>query len=188
MHADYLPISYLNDFIFCPRSIYNHQLYSNFDETLYNDIPQKVGKNTHAALDSKTYSDRQEILQNHEVYSDKYQLFGKIDQFNTRTGVLTERKSNITTIYDGYIFQLYAQCFGLREGGFAVNKLELYDYAHNKKYPVALPEDDPCRLQAFEDLLERIDDFSLLEEGFVANPRKCARCIYRLLCDAAAVC
>ena len=32
---DYVRISNLNDLLFCPRSIYFHNLYSDFDETLY---------------------------------------------------------------------------------------------------------------------------------------------------------
>lgn len=36
----YIPISFLNDFIFCPRSIYFHQLYGRSSESLYHSTDQ----------------------------------------------------------------------------------------------------------------------------------------------------
>jgi CRISPR-associated exonuclease Cas4 len=181
---NYMPISYINDFIFCPRSIYNHQLYQNRDELLYQGEKQTEGKAAHEKIDTKTYSVKKNILQNFEVYSSKYQLFGKIDVFDTDKGLLTERKNNIKTIYDGYIFQLYAQYFGLTEMGYKVEQMALYDFTKNKMYPIDLPIDNVVLLQKFETTLEAISRFSLLKKGFVANKFKCEKCIYNLLCDA----
>ncbi len=179
-----MPISYINDFIFCPRSIYNHQLYHNRDEILYQGEKQTEGKAAHEKIDTKTYSVKKQILQNFEVYTSKYQLFGKIDVFDTDKGLLTERKNNIKTIYDGYIFQLYAQYFGLTEMGYKVEQMALYDFTKNKMYPIDLPIDNEVMLQKFETTLEVISRFSLLKKGFVANKFKCEKCIYNLLCDA----
>ena len=49
-------ISYLNDFIFCPVSIYFHKLYGAMDKTLYQSSFQIDGTNAHKAIDSKKYS------------------------------------------------------------------------------------------------------------------------------------
>lgn len=89
---NYLPISYINDFIFCPRSIYNHQMYQNRDEMLYQGEKQTEGKVAHQKIDDKEYSDKKNILQNFEVYSSNYKLFGKIDVYDIEKRFLIERK------------------------------------------------------------------------------------------------
>ena len=38
---DYIAISTLNDFIFCPYSIYLHNVYMETDESVYHATPQK---------------------------------------------------------------------------------------------------------------------------------------------------
>ena len=52
---NYIPISYINDFIFCPRSIYNHLMYHNRAELIYQGEAQTEGKDAHQKIDSKTY-------------------------------------------------------------------------------------------------------------------------------------
>ena len=101
----YITLSYLNDFIFCPRSIYFHQLYAGFNEQLYKQKPQVAGTEAHSSIDNKTYSTRNDVLMGIEVFSTKYNIVGKIDVFDCKTGKLTERKRAIKKIYDGYIFQ-----------------------------------------------------------------------------------
>lgn len=59
----YIPISFLNDFIFCPRSIYFHQLYGKSDESLYHSTDQSEGKAAHATVDAKTYTTAKKVLQ-----------------------------------------------------------------------------------------------------------------------------
>jgi hypothetical protein len=181
---NYIPISYINDFIFCPRSIYNHQMYQNRDELLYQGEKQKEGKAAHQKIDNKEYSDKKNVLQNFEVFSARYHLFGKIDVFDVDKGLLTERKNNIKTIYDGYVFQLYAQYFGLSEMGFNVEKMALYDFTKNKVYPIDLPQNNKLMFDKFEKTLNEMANFSLLRENFSANISKCEKCIYNLLCDA----
>ena len=56
-------ISYLNDFIFCPLSIYFHKLYGEIDKTLYQTTFQINGTNAHKAIDNRTYSAKSNILQ-----------------------------------------------------------------------------------------------------------------------------
>ena len=66
------------------------------------------------------------MLQGIGIYCEKYNLVGKIDVFDTKSGILTERKKKVTKIYDGYVFQIYAQYFSLIEMGYKVVKLHLY--------------------------------------------------------------
>ena len=41
---DYIAISTLNDFIFCPYSIYLHNVYMEMDEGVYHAVPQTRGR------------------------------------------------------------------------------------------------------------------------------------------------
>ena len=180
----YLPIAYLNDFIFCPRSIYFHQLYGRTEQRLYQSTDQTKGKAAHQAVDRRTYSTSKHIFQGMEVYSHTYQLGGKVDVFDSKKGELVERKKRIKVIYDGYIFQLYAQYFCLIDMGYQVKTMKLYSMDDNKNYPIDLPENNTDMKQSFVQLLEKMRLFCL-EAPFSANPKKCMRCIYRELCDEA---
>ena len=53
MIDDYIAISTLNDFIFCPYSIYLHNVYMDTDEGLYHAIPQTRGKIAYQSIDWK---------------------------------------------------------------------------------------------------------------------------------------
>ena len=178
----YLPISYLNDFIFCPRSIYFHQLYGKVDTRLYQTTDQVNGKAAHKTLDSKTYTTAKTVLQTIEVFSDKYGIGGKIDSYDQQKKLLVERKRKITTIYDGYIYQLYAQYHCLTEMGYQVEKIKLYSLIDNKSYPIAKPEDDPERQQGFEALIQNIKHYQLADPPNL-NKNKCEHCIYSPMCD-----
>jgi CRISPR-associated protein Cas4 len=78
---NYIKLSTLNDFIFCPKSIYYHNLYYGYDKKLYQEEVQIAGSIAHESIDNKTYSTSSNVLQNLEVYSEKYKIAGKIDQF-----------------------------------------------------------------------------------------------------------
>jgi len=41
---DYIQITKLNDFIFCPYSIYFHSIYQNYNERVYHGSAQVAGK------------------------------------------------------------------------------------------------------------------------------------------------
>ena len=178
----YIPISFLNDFIFCPRSIYFHQLYGNREQVTYQNRTQIEGRQAHRTIDEKKYSTRKEILQGLSVYSDKYNIHGKIDTFDTKSGVLIERKKLIKNIYDGYVFQLYAQYYCLIEMGYVVKRLRLYSMDTNKSYPIPLPKEDLNMKNNFLELINKINKFDL-RDHFQANPNKCIHCIYSSLCD-----
>jgi CRISPR-associated protein Cas4 len=179
----YIPISFLNDYIFCPRSIYFHQLYGHLNTELYQQTAQVAGTEAHAAVDEGRYSTRATVLQGLEVYSERYGLCGKIDTFDTRTGKLTERKRKIDVIYDGYMLQVYAQCHALREMGHTVRKINFYDMSRNKVHPVPLPEDHPAMQEKLEEVVEGLRNFDLEAPGFEPVLAKCQNCIYSNLCD-----
>ena len=177
----YLCITQLNDFIFCPRSIYFHNIYQqNFDQNTYQRTWQKKGLAAHNCIEQQSYSSRKTILQGTTVYSEQYDLLGKIDTFDTVSGELTERKYSITAVYDGFRYQLFAQYYALSEMGYSVKSMKLYSSKNNKTYPVNIPGD--VEKHCFENLLHDIRSFSLKPE-FRQNQRKCVHCIYNRLCD-----
>jgi len=180
----YIQIAQVNDFIFCPRSIYFHGIYNGAEKNTYDSHYQVAGTNAHKSIDRKTYSTRADVLQGIEIFCEKYNLCGKIDIFDIKSGTLTERKKAIKQIYDGYIFQVYAQYFALTEMGYIVNKIHIYDISHNKNYPLMLPRDNPEMYQKFEKTIEDMAHFDLDAE-FIPNPQKCGHCIYANLCDKA---
>ena len=174
-------ISNINDFIFCPVSIYFHNLEVENDILIQTDN-QINGTFTHQSIDKNKYSSKKAILQGISIYSEKYKLIGKIDIFNIETGVLTERKRKVTRIYDGYVFQLYAQYFCLTEMGHIVKKMQVYSIKDNKTYNVAMPLEDTEMLSAFLKTLNDIEKFRF-DKFTQTNTAKCANCIYEELCS-----
>ncbi len=180
----YIKITQLNDFVFCPRSVYFHELYGNIAKEYYHTDMQRNGTAAHASIKYKNYSTRKNILQGVDVYSEKYGLQGKIDLFDIEKGLLTERKKKIKVIYDGYVFQLYAQYFALKEMGYKIQTIRFYSMDDNKVYPIPKPEENTVMLEKFEKIIEDIYSFDL-NTPFTPNTNKCAHCIYSELCDYA---
>ena len=87
------------------------------EKSIYQAKSQTEGLNAHKAIDNKDYTDKKTILQGINVYCSEFNLIGKIDIFDIEKGLLTERKNKIIKIYDGYIYQLYAQYYALKEMG-----------------------------------------------------------------------
>lgn len=174
-----IPITTLNDFTFCPRSIYFHGVYSHFSEMHYKARPQKRGTFKHQASDDGTYSSRRKYLQGMEVSSSQYGLVGKIDIYDREEKVLIERKAKITTIYPGYILQLCGQIVCLEEMGFPVEKTLLHSLEDNKRYPYEIGEKD---WEYFFEVLENIREFSIESSQPIENTKKCSMCIYKSLC------
>ena len=100
-----IKISNLNDFIFCPRSIYFHNLYFDIEEKIFSGYNQLVGKMAHKNIDEKKYSSRKDILQGINVFSEELGIIVRIDLFDLAKNELIERKNKISTIYDGYFFR-----------------------------------------------------------------------------------
>lgn len=101
MEEDYISISTLNDFIFCPYSIYLHNVYMESDEGLYHATPQTRGRNAHETIDTKKASNRAGDLQSLPIMSEKYKLMGKIDLYRSKDKILIESLHNIqNSLYD----------------------------------------------------------------------------------------
>ncbi|HMT00918.1 MAG TPA: type V CRISPR-associated protein Cas4 [Candidatus Absconditabacterales bacterium] len=178
---NYIRISNLNDFIFCPKSIYFHELYQKYDEQIYKDTPQVAGTQAHEAIDLKKYSTSKNILQSLSVYSEKYNIAGKIDLYDADKQLLIERKKKISKIYDGYRYQVYAQYFCLQEMGYPVCEIKIHSLVDNKSYDIPIPNEQETA--EFENLLEKYRKFNLSDPKFAQNPEKCKMCIYNQLCD-----
>ena len=161
---DYISISTLNDFIFCPYSIYLHNVYMESDEGLYHATPQTRGKITHETIDKKKASNRADDLQALPIFSER----------------LIERKDNLKQIFQGQIYQLWAQYLCLVEMGYAVQTLAFYEISTNKMIPVDIPNDEGLR--GFELFLERYRLYDPTAP-LATNKNKCRHCIYCNICD-----
>lgn len=84
-------------------------------KTLYQGKSQINGAKAHETIDIKTQSNDKKFIYAKEVYCERYNLMGKIDCYDIEKEILIERKKKISTIYDGYIYQLYAQYFAILE-------------------------------------------------------------------------
>lgn len=179
---DLILISNLNDFIFCPASIYFHGLYGNADKLTYQSAYQINGTKAHENVDAGKYSTRKNIITALDVYSQEYGVVGKIDIYDKDKKMLIERKKHVSVVYDGYVFQLYAQCFSLREMGYDVKKLRIHSIDDNKNYEIACPEDDSNMMKKFCSLVNKMRIFDL-EKFQQTNVEKCKKCIYEEACD-----
>ena len=63
-------------------------------------------------------------------------IIGKIDIYDKKKELLVERKKHIKEIYDGYVFQLYAQYYCMTEMGYNVSKLQIRSCDDNKIYKI----------------------------------------------------
>lgn len=177
---DLIHISTLNDFIFCPYSIYLHNVYAGGDEDLVHATPQTQGKAAHAAIDNKTYSSRKDELTSLPVFSNELGVMGKIDLYKGKEKSLIERKYQLNTIFQGQIYQLWTQYFCMTEMGYEVQNLSFYATSINKTYPVELPNEENKR-ELFN-FIKRFRNYNPSIEIHV-NANKCAHCIYCNLCD-----
>lgn len=185
---NYIKLSTLNDFIFCPKSIFYHELYDSYDKKLYQEEVQIAGSIAHEAIDTAKYSSRKDVLQWLSVYSEKLKIAGKIDLFFTSEWKLVERKNRIhkdtngkEKIYLGYKYQLWWQMFCLEEMWYTVRYLELRSMQDNKVYKVYRPSFK--EEETFKALLEKYRKFDVLQKNWSQNTEKCRKCIYRELCD-----
>ena len=176
-----LPITNVNDFLFCPRSLYYGNIFRrSLGKDAFQQTSQKTGLAAHRTIDESSYSTRKDVVTGRMVYCETFGLLGRIDVYDARTKTLTERKWSVSAVWEGYRMQLYAQMRALEEMGLSVLSLKLHSKKDNRTYDVPLPsEADWKRL---EDILAEMRAFSL-ETPFEPNPRKCAGCIYRELCD-----
>lgn len=90
---DLILISNLNDFIFCPASIYFHGLYGGADKLTYQSAYQINGTKAHENVDAGKYSTRKSIITALDVYSQEYGVVGKIDIYDKDKKMLIERNT-----------------------------------------------------------------------------------------------
>lgn len=175
----FLPISYLNDFVFCPYSIYLHQVFDNNTEELYSANPQQRGKTAHDDVDTfeQTHS---KVIKGIYVISNQYGLYGKIDKFYSNQKKLVESKYYIKTLYRGYYYQIWAQYFGLTEMGYQVTTLQFYSIKDKRVFPVPLP--GKAESDELKNHIRTIAWFDF-DAPLNINPAKCKHCIYASLCD-----
>ena len=169
MEEDYISISTLNDFIFCPYSIYLHNVYENTDESLFHATPQTQGRIAHEAVDEKKSSTRKDVLQALPVYSEKYGLMGKIDVYRAKEKYLVERK-----------YQLWAQLFCMQEMGYEVERIAFYEISTKRTIPINPPTRED--IQRFEHFLRSFRNYDPTKP-FQPNLNKCRHCVYCNLCD-----
>ena len=177
---DYVSISMLNDFIFCPYSIYLHNVYMESDEGLYHAAPQTRGNIAHHTVEEKGASHRKEDLWSLPIYSERFRLMGKVDLYKSKEHTLIERKYQLKHIYQGQIYQLWAQYFCLIEMGYPVERMFFYETSTNRMIPVTLPTVQE-EIQ-FTSFIERFHHYNPGLETTV-NINKCKHCIYCNLCD-----
>ncbi len=177
---DYIQISKLNDFIFCPKSLYFHSIFENFSQRTYHDTPQTVGKISHEIIEKGQYSSLKKYFQGTEIFSEELGLCGKIDIYDKEAKTLIERKYKVKKVYQGYIYQLYAQMICLQEMGHPVKKLLIHSLSDNKRYPIKMPS--PQETAQFREFVASMRNFNIFDTTFTQNPNKCANCIYKPLC------
>lgn len=150
------------------------------DEGLYHAKPQIQGQIAHETVDNKKASNRRDDLFSLPVYSTRYKLMGKVDVYHQKEKRLVERKYRLKQIYQGQIYQLWAQYFCLLEMGYEVEKIAFYETATNKMIPVSIPnEKDVAQFDAFIESFQQYNPSMPIH----INVNKCKHCIYCNLCD-----
>lgn len=182
MMENAIPASVLNDFVFCPMSIYFHRLYAERENRSFQVTDQINGTSAHLNVDNGEYSTSKHIITSLDAYSEEYNVTCKIDIFDTKNGTLTERKKMVHQLFDGFIYQIYAQYFSLKELGYDVKRLRIHSMDDNKNYDIKLPEEDPDMLFKFRKLINKIQEFDV-NSFSQNNSKKCKHCIYEPACD-----
>ena len=182
MEEDLILISQINDFVFCPISIYFHNLYYERNNMSFQRTDQTNGRAAHRTIDGLNYSGKKSVVSGMDVYCERLGLIGKIDILEVDKKTLIERKKKVKTIYDGYVFQLYAQYFALREMGYIVEQLKIHSVDDNKTYDVSLPESDDDMLKKFYNTIQNMREFDIVRFQ-QNNKEKCEHCIYEPACD-----
>lgn len=177
---DGIPISLLNDFSFCPYSIYLHNIYRSADEELYYALPQFRGKEAHRSIDQMSASTRKEDLISLSINSKVLGIYGKIDLFRRDERLLIERKYQLRKIYKGNLIQLWAQYFCMKEMGYDVERLAFYEISTNRMLEQDLPSE--ANHDELRELIWKFRNFDL-RESFPQSESKCSHCIYSALCE-----
>jgi CRISPR-associated protein Cas4 len=147
---------------------------------LVHATPQKQGKAAHEAIDEKKYSSRKDEITALSVYCEELKIMGKIDLYKQKEKLLIERKYKLETIYQGQIYQLWAQFFCMLEMGYDIEKLAFYSISTNKMFPIEIPAE--CQKQELILFIEKMKEYDP-NRPINVNNNKCKHCIYCNLCD-----
>lgn len=178
---DYIQLSALNDFIFCPYSIYLHSVYMGADEELCKAGPQARGKAAHGGVDQKSGSTNAGDLFSLPVYSDSLGVSGRLDLYRKDSCTLVERKFRLRQVFRGQLYQIWAEYFCLVEMGYEVRRIAFYETSTNKMMPLELPGE--AEREELLALINRFKSYDPATDTEPQNPNKCAHCIYSALCD-----
>jgi CRISPR-associated protein Cas4 len=150
------------------------------DEELVQATPQTRGKAAHITIDEKKYSSRKDEITGLSVFSDELGIIGKIDLYKGNEQILIERKYQLNNIYQGQIYQLWAQYFCMIEMGYKIKNLAFYAISTNTTTPVTVPTQyNKIELM---DFIKRFKEYNP-SMSITINRNKCAHCIYCSLCD-----
>lgn len=147
----------------------------------YKSTYQTEGQYAHKNIDDNKYTSA-EILTSISAYCCFYNVTCRIDIYNKKTRTLIERKNSISQIYDGQVFQMYAQYYAMIEMGYPVENLIIHSIKDNKKYKIELPERNLEMKGKFEKTLNDMKSFDLASFE-QTNTSKCSRCIYEAACS-----
>ena len=136
---------------------------------IFHTEPQTRGRISHEAIDHKTYSNRTNDILSLPVYSETYGLMGKIDLYKRKEHLLIERKYQLKHIFQGQIYQIWAQMFCMQEMGYTVERLAFYEMSSNKMTPVTLPTE--VEKKSFALFLQKFRTFNPASTPFPINPK-----------------
>lgn len=180
---DYISLSTLNDFIFCPYSIYLHNVYMDAEKDLYQAVPQVVGSAAHQSIDEKKASNRKTDLMGLPVCSEELGIRGQIDLYRQGSGLLVERKYRLKRIFKGQVYQLWGEYFCMKEMGYEISQIAFYEISTNKMIAYPLPSDrEKLELAYF---IRKFREYDPGSSSIHINSNKCIHCIYCNLCDKA---
>ena len=168
---DYIQLSTLNDFIFCPYSIYLHSVYMESDGDLYKAAPQTKGTLAHQGVDEKKGSTRKSDIMSLPVYCDELGISGKIDVYKQDKRLLIERKNNLKRIFRGQIYQLWGQWLWFKRKSLVCDLMEPFRCII-----------DHAVLLAFNRKQFSEKDFTLIKQEYHLKYEKCAD-YYRVFYD-----
>lgn len=156
----------------------------NVDDSLFHAKPQTTGRIAHSSVDTKTYTTSKDVLQSIPIVSNKLGLIGKIDLFYKNDKLLVERKYQLKQIYQGQLYQIWAQYLCLLEMGYEVEYIEFFEISTKRRIPLALPS-----AYDIEMLCSHIEKYKHYNPADVIpiNPNKCVHCVYCNLCDKTSV-
>lgn len=104
------------------------------DEGLYHATPQTKGKLAHEPVDTKTSSNRKDEILALPVMSEQLGVMGKTDVYRKKEKKLIERKYQLKQIYQGQIYQLWAQYFCMVEMGYEIEEETRLLFIYNKPW------------------------------------------------------